>query len=410
VKIAFAIHDCADYTGGPAVNAARLLPELKKRGHEVTALVLWSGKKKAHPNADQLLKKGIKCYFIKFTAYSEEPVSWFLRRIQEIEPDVFVANVSTQACFAARWIKEAGIPTIDVLRSKDSLNLGKASFFAKGSELWKVSGIVCVSQCLRNLLFDGVSEPIASAVIPSGVVLHDQVSRQDNSPLRIAYAGVLKEEQKRVGDLIRSFIGLAKIDPDIQFSLIGSEREKGALKKYKKIVQESGFSHRIEFKGGLWGEAYIEELSKHHIIVLLSDYEGLPGSLMDGMAHGLVPVCLRFDGVEELITHGETGFIVEDRSQSFFHTILRLESDLELRKKVAVAARECIKNNYSVEIAANRWEDFCLQLLDASKNKKKIVVPEKLELPEENELLLEHFKKPKFIEKIRNKLMKVIGS
>ena len=97
-------------------------------------------------------------------------------------------------------------------------------------------------------------------------------------------------------------------------------------------------------------------LNRYHILVLLSDYEGTPGAVMDGMASGLVPVCLDISGgVQELIIHENTGLLVKDRGQSFVDAIARLATDTSLRKRLAANAKEHMAKHFSLNVAADRW-------------------------------------------------------
>jgi glycosyltransferase involved in cell wall biosynthesis len=92
------------------------------------------------------------------------------------------------------------------------------------------------------------------------------------------------------------------------------------------------------------------------VLVLLSDYEGLPIALLEAMACGLIPVCLRIrSGVGQLIEQGKTGFLVDDRGDDFVATIRAIASDSELRSRVSRAARERIVAQYSDEVNGSRW-------------------------------------------------------
>jgi colanic acid/amylovoran biosynthesis glycosyltransferase len=62
--------------------------------------------------------------------------------------------------------------------------------------------------------------------------------------------------------------------------------------------------------------------------VLLSDYEGLPVSVLEAMASGVVPICLDTrSGTQEAIQHGVNGLIVKDRADDFFTSVEALQGD-----------------------------------------------------------------------------------
>jgi glycosyltransferase involved in cell wall biosynthesis len=113
--------------------------------------------------------------------------------------------------------------------------------------------------------------------------------------------------------------------------------------------------------GGNIDNAKIQEIILDaHVLVLLSDYEGLPVAMLEAMACGVVPVCLSIrSGVGQLIEHGETGFLVGDRGDEFVSTIRGIARDSGSWTRISRAAKMRIASQYSDEINASQW----LQLL-----------------------------------------------
>ncbi len=50
-----------------------------------------------------------------------------------------------------------------------------------------------------------------------------------------------------------------------------------------------------------------EELRQAHVNVVASDTEGFPKVLLEGMAHGAIPVCSDFPAADLLVDHGRCG-------------------------------------------------------------------------------------------------------
>jgi hypothetical protein len=93
-----------------------------------------------------------------------------------------------------------------------------------------------------------------------------------------------------------------------------------------------------------------------HVIVLLSDFEGIPISLMEAMAAGLVPVVTPIrSGIPELVLEGETGFIVENRREAFVAAIRRMRDDPELWNRMSRASREHFEQGFSPETVIEAW-------------------------------------------------------
>jgi hypothetical protein len=118
------------------------------------------------------------------------------------------------------------------------------------------------------------------------------------------------------------------------------------------------------------------------VIVLLSDYEGLPIALMEAMACGCVPVCLRMrSGIPELVEDGETGLLVGDRGDGFVAAIRRLRDDRALWARLAEAARALIVERQSIESTAAQWVRL-LEEMKGGKGSRAIELPSRMRLPQ----------------------------
>jgi SAM-dependent methyltransferase len=141
-------------------------------------------------------------------------------------------------------------------------------------------------------------------------------------------------------------------------------------------------SNRIHCTGPVSPENLHRRLLQFNVLVLLSDYEGTPGAVMDGMSCGLVPVCLNIKGgVQDLVIHEETGLLVDNRKSSFVEAIFRLSEDLPLRQRLSKNARIHIDKHFSLSITADRWEQFFDDLLQDTSRKKAIDYPKRFNLP-----------------------------
>lgn len=376
MKILFIYYDWPNYHGGPIVNARRLLPELHTRGHEIYCLVFYKG---GHsPSSAYLENQGIQCYRQRLNRYTEKQITWILRQISAINPDVFVPNLSVAGYFAARWAKESGIATKACHRSDDPFHWAMVDEFVTGKPKWAVSGLVCVSDDLRQKVEERKPDHTKLCVIPSGVPVIKKGSLQ-TGPLKLVYVGRLVQKQKRVYDLVDALARIMHTNNDITASLIGDGNERKNLQAH---IDRLGMKERFRIIGTVPNEKIQAELVKYHVLVLLSDYEGTPGAVMDAMAAGLVPVCLDIPGgVQELIEHEHTGLLVPDRGQGFRDAIQRLTTDRALRLQIATNARERVARNYSLKVAADRWEEFCGKLLKKMKHRSPIVIPRKITLP-----------------------------
>jgi glycosyltransferase involved in cell wall biosynthesis len=158
--------------------------------------------------------------------------------------------------------------------------------------------------------------------------------------------------------------------------------------KVERILASEGVGLPIYLGGQLQSENVQLEMLRNHVFVLLSDFEGLPIALMEAMACGLVPVCLRIDsGVPELVENELTGLLVNDRSGDFVEAIRRLRNDPDLWKRLSQAARIKFETEYSVESAAVRWKEIASELQSNSCPRRPITIPKRVQLPPVNPAL-----------------------
>jgi len=230
-------------------------------------------------------------------------------------------------------------------------------------------------------------------VIPSGVPIPTECSDQDGA-LRIAYVGRLEQKQKRILDVVIGMCSVLKKVDRTTATIFGSGSEQQAI---KQIISSNGLDHRIFLRGVVSQECIQNELIKHDIIVLFSDYEGTPGALMDGMACGLVPICTDIPGgVRDLVKNSDTGLIVQNRDDAFVSAVDKLNTMPTLRKSLAVAARQHVIRNYSLDVCACRWEAFCSELIASRGQRRKIIMPSRFELPPVHpDLASEDYRRPR---------------
>lgn len=385
-RLLFIMHDRPDYPGGVSINYLRLLPRLAAMGHAVHLLACYYGD---YPTAKRLSADGVHVYPLRLSLLPTVHVTrWIVHKIVQIQPDVFIPDVSTAGCFAGQCVRESGRPVITTLRSNDEVNWGRALYFTDPDLPYRVSGVVCVGRYLHDeLLRQRASPELLTAVIPSGVSLPQTVSVRPGDRLRLVYAGRLVEQQKRILETMAAFIRVCRLYPDVDVTIIGEGPESA---RCREMVAAAGLEGRIHFTGMLLDDAYKHELAHHHAIVLLSDWEGVSGALMDGMSCGLVPISMDFEGVEELVDDEVSGLLVSDRNSSFDRAIERLRSEPALWAALSSNARRRIEQAFSIDTTVERWQAFLEQCRLAHPESLPIQRPLHVSLPAPSPLLPEY--------------------
>lgn len=106
------------------------------------------------------------------------------------------------------------------------------------------------------------------------------------------------------------------------------------------------------FKGVVSGKEKDALLKDCHIFLLPSLFEGLPMSLLESMAFGMVPVVTAVGSIGKVVSNGENGFITglnEEVAEIMTGEIARLITDRELLLRLSKEAAACIYKNYNPE-------------------------------------------------------------
>lgn len=336
---------------------------------------------KTSKHFDKLIELGACGDQKKAGDFTELATKWILSQVQTFSPDVFVADWMPPALYASKWLKKAGISCIASLRSEDPFLWSLMDVFAsKKFPSWAVCGVFCVSRNLEEKLKNrGLPYSTITKFIPSGVKIPNYYI-EDFSSLRIVFVGRLEIRQKQIVKTIEALCKATKLLPNCSVTIFGDGPNK---KDVKEIIYTENCNETIKIEGPIEQDQIQERIRNHNIIVLLSDYEGTPGAIMDAMAVGIVPVCLKCPGgIEELVIDNKTGLLANDRSESFFEKLSLLSQNTKLFENLSMAARKHVIDNYSLHKSVKKWETFIAEIKKANIVKKtRLKVPQKIKLP-----------------------------
>jgi glycosyltransferase involved in cell wall biosynthesis len=125
-------------------------------------------------------------------------------------------------------------------------------------------------------------------------------------PLRLVVVARLSA-QKGLFLMLEALAQVRDRGIDVQVNIIGDGPERSELAQ--KIV-ELNLVDRVSLVGALGGEGVRRSLADCHGMLLPSFAEGLPVVLMEAMAIGRPVITTAINGIPELVTHGESGWLV----------------------------------------------------------------------------------------------------
>ena len=154
-----------------------------------------------------------------------------------------------------------------------------------------LDGMLCVSNALVDLVTECLPE-LAEAnrikIIPypvDGLPRCPRGSLLAKRPVVIGWVGRMQDEQKRVERLPALLKAFDEAQIDYRFELLGDgPREETWLRQQLP-------SERSVFRGRQTGDDYYSVLSGWDFITSVSDYEGLPISMLEAFSAGVLPLC-----------------------------------------------------------------------------------------------------------------------
>lgn len=200
--------------------------------------------------------------------------------------------------------------------------------------LRRLSRVIAPSKYIAKEIAEDISVPIRQ--IYNGIPL-PEVQPMGSVPVAL-YVGRLKEV-KGVAYAFRAFAIVAKQVPTARLIVVGDGVERTNL---AGLAKELGIEKNIEMHGWLSGNDEIYHLYGQSQVVLVPSVwpENLPTVCIEAMAIGRPVVGTKTGGIPELISDGESGFVVPMRdSGALAHAMLELFTNAPMREEMGKSAR-----------------------------------------------------------------------
>jgi glycosyltransferase involved in cell wall biosynthesis len=202
-------------------------------------------------------------------------------------------------------------------------------------------------------------------VVPNGIdcapyARYNRAALEPAQPLRLIYIGRLAPGKGLVETIEAMRIARLR-GVSARLVLAGSGPEEARLRRH---ARDAGLAREIAFVGPAWGTHKAELLSQADALVLASYAEGLPYSLLEAMAAGVVPIVTPVGAIPDMVTEGEHGVFVAARdADAIAQAIARLAADRAALARMSAASRACIAAGYSLERVARDFSrlywDLC---------------------------------------------------
>jgi len=304
--------------------------------------------------------------------WSHMATIWQLvRTCRHFRPDLLVAHGFSEHL----WGRYAGlIARVPVLVHVEHNSRERYSWWRNAQMLWlsrRTQAMVGVSEGVREALLARGVEATKTLAIPNGVRLQPfALADQYLWPARIPGIVMVARfaRQKDHASLLRALALLRErgLTPPL---LLAGGGKASALGQAERLCRELQLQDQVQFLGRCDDVPGL--LMAHQICVLSTHYEGMPLSLIEGMAAGCAVVGSAVPGVREVIDHERNGLLVNAGDPTALADALeRLLRQPQYATALAVQARSDALQHHGMPQMLECYETLFLRLLASSRRRE----------------------------------------
>jgi glycosyltransferase involved in cell wall biosynthesis len=297
-----------------------------------------------------------------------------LRIIDEEKPDLIHSNTSV-VCWGAIAAALAGIRHIwhihEILDGHPSLEpLIPLPLIFEAMDFLSEKVVV-----VSNAVKDGLSEFVSSdklQIIHNGVEFHEAVpplslrNELKAAPGQCVVLTVTSlQKHKGIENWLSAAARVIEANSDIHFALAGTGAPElvAALRESITRMNLEGKVHYLGFRKDV-----PQLLADADLFVLPSSLDAFPLVVLEAMSHGKPVVATDCGGPAEMISDGETGFLVPIEDPDFLATrILEIAGDRVRREKMGHAAQKCYAGAFTIQHYVAHFSSLYEDLLSAEK-------------------------------------------
>jgi colanic acid/amylovoran biosynthesis glycosyltransferase len=310
-------------------------------------------------------KLDIKYYFM-----SSRMKRFYLEEFQKQKIEVVIAHFGPSGIDILEVCRLLKIPLITVFHGYDISKLIKKKSYLNGLKKLNEYHIM-KARAVSNFFVPELKKYIDASKIfklENGVEVSNKFNYVSfEGDIFIVQAANLVEK-KGIEYSIKSVIKVIDQNPqrNIYFDICGEGPLRVALenlvgKKYKKFIR---------FHGHLAGDEFKQIMSRSNIFLhpsvkdSMGETETIPTSILEAMALGKIIVTTFHAGIPEVISNGNNGFMVEERS---IDELVRVLSDVIIKgddlKDISINAHKTIMENFNIEKQYQKFKNIINKLV-----------------------------------------------
>ena len=159
---------------------------------------------------------------------------------------------------------------------------------------------------------------------------------------------------KNVEKLVDAVANLKELGiEDFELQLVGEGERRPVV---ERAAVTKGLTRQVQFLGWIDREQLVERYRQADIFVTATTWEGMPNTVLEGMACGLPVVATRASGLEELIRDGVNGYLVDiNDTQALANRIAMLLNNPHERQRMGKESRKIAEREFAWEFIAGQY-------------------------------------------------------
>jgi len=156
---------------------------------------------------------------------------------------------------------------------------------------------------------------------------------------------------KLVEDIVYSMCVITKKVPDAKLILVGDGPDR---RRVGRLVDKLGLKKNIRMMG--FRSDVAEILRTADALVMASETESAPLTVLEGMSSGLPIIATDVGGIPEQVEDGVNGFLVPvKRPDDIAEAVLKLNADINLKMKMGENSRKKVLERYTVDRVLDQY-------------------------------------------------------
>ena len=144
--------------------------------------------------------------------------------------------------------------------------------------------------------------------------------------------------------------------PEARFTLHGAD--EGSLPAVQRLIADRGLTDVVSYGGALEHSAALEAYRRAAVYVLPSVHEPFPMTVLEALAEGTPVVCTDSSGIAAELARRQAALVTDGSPEAMADAVAALLVDKALRLQLAEAGRRAIDEVFSIRAVVDRLEDI----------------------------------------------------